>query len=240
LQTGFVTRTSSQSQGTQKLTQSNDIQFTPVLIARSTVILQDTATNEKVVTETIGTTNADFLRYVEISGSKAQVKDKSAIGSWAKKTAEGQAQPQILADALLGNALMFADFSNADKNKIISELKSTNAIAKYDLLTKETIEGWKIYTYNVVLNLAAYSKVYKNYLKLLGQDKLADEIGAQEEGATYQFKLSINASSRQPVILKVPGNENAEFYSNFGGRQPIIAPQTNQTINELQAKISGS
>lgn len=240
LNTGFVTRTSSQTQGAQRLTQINDLQFTPELLARSIVRLENTETNEKVVTETIGTPTADYLRYVEIDSEQSRVTDNSAIGSWAKREAGQNTQPQILTDALLGNVLMFGDLSKSDRKQLVDDLQKNNAFQKYDIIKKKTVGGQRVYTYNVVLNLDAYANIYKTYLKMLGQEKLAEQIGAQQSGATYQFELDVIAASRVPLKLSVPDSENAEYYSNIGARQPIAIPQTNQTISELQAKLSGN
>jgi hypothetical protein len=239
LSVNYVTRTSSKEEGTQKLTQVNDLQFTPKLIARSTVKLEDTATNEKVITETIGTATTDYLRYVEIVSKNSANADTSAIGTWAKREAGKGGQPQILADSLLGSVLMFGDLSSKQQSQIISQLKSTNAFQKYDLIAKRTVGGRTIYTYNVSINLDAYSKIYANYLIMLGQDKLAAQIGQQQSGALYDITLDINAGSRVPTKLSVSGNQDTEVFTNVGSGPRFVSPQATLTIAELQTKLSG-
>lgn len=236
----YITRTSTKSEGAQKLMQVTDLQFTPKLIARSTVKLENTETNERVVTETIGTSTTDYLRYAEIKSNKSSVNaDKSLIGAWAKREAGKGEQPQILADALMGSVLMFGNLSSSQQSQIISQLKSTNAFQKYDLVSKNNENGRLIYTYNVSINLDAYSKIYANYLIMLGEDKLAAQIGQQQSGATYDFILQINAGSRVPTKLGVADSQDTEIFTNVGSGPRFIAPTTTLTIAELQAKLSG-
>lgn len=235
----YVTRTSSKTEGAQKLTQVNDLQFSPVLLARSTVKLENTETNEKVITETIGTTTTDYLRYVEIKSNNSTKADKSAIGQWAKREAGQGEQPQILADSLLGSVLMFGNLSSIQQDQLISQLKSTNAFTKYDLISKKNENGRLIYTYDVSIDLDAYSKIYANYLIMLGQDKLAAQIGQQQSGSKYDFVLQINAGSRVPTKLGVAGNDDSELFTNVGSGPRFVAPQATLTIAELQAKLSG-
>jgi hypothetical protein len=239
LSVNYVTRSSHKEEGSQKLTQVNDLQFTPKLIARSTVKLEDTNTNEKVITETIGTSTTDYLRYVEITSKKSTNTNTSAIGQWAKREAGKGEQPQILADSLLGSVLMFGDLSSKQQGQIMSQLKSTNSFQKYDLIAKHTVGGRTIYTYKVSINLDTYSKIYANYLIMLGQDKLAAQIGQQQSGAMYDFTLDINAGSRVPSALSVAGNQDTEAFSNVGSGPRFVAPKATLTIAELQAKLSG-
>ncbi len=239
LSVDYVTRTSSKTEGTQKLTQVNDLQFTPALIARSTVKLENTETNERVITETIGTSTTDYLRYAEIKSNNSAKADKSAIGQWAKREAAQGEQPQILADSLLGSVLMFGNLSAIQQDQIISQLKSTNAFQKYDLVSKKSENGRMIYTYNVSIDLDAYSKIYANYLIMLGQEKLAAQIGQQQSGSKYDFVLQINAGSRVPTKLGVPGNQDTETFTNVGYGPRFVAPKATLSIAELQAKLSG-
>lgn len=240
LKVDYITRTSSRIDGNQKLTQVTDLQLTPVLIARSTVKLEDTKTNERVVTETIGTANADFLRYVEIASNNSEGADKSAVGMWAKRDVAKGEQPQVLTDALLGSVLMFGDLNVSQRKDIISQLQSTNAITRYNLVGKKTVDGRKIYSFDVSIDLDAYSKVYANYLKMLGQDTLAAQIGQQQSGAAYDFILDINATSRVPSKLTVGDGADAETFTNVGSGPRFVAPQATLTIAELQAKLTGN
>lgn len=239
LNANFVTRTNVRSADSQKLTQVTDVMYNPALVARNTVTLENSETKEKVVTETIGTTTTDYLRYVEIKSNKTQAMP-AAIGVWAKnQAAEGQ-QPQILPDALPGSVLMFGNLNAQQKNEILSQLKSTNAFQKYDLIAKKTVDGRKIYSFAVTLNLEKYSPIYANYLKMLGQDKLAEQIGQQQPGATYEFILDVNAGSRVPSALTVGGvNGDTERFTNVGSAPKIVTPDAKLTITELQDKLSG-
>jgi hypothetical protein len=237
LNTGHVTRTSAQVSEQQSLTQATDLQLSPILAARTTVTLSDKTSNQKVVTETIGTQNDDFLRYVEITGPQAP-KNSDVVGVWAKQTLPDGEQPRILADALLGGVLMFGDLSASQRKQLVSELKDTGAFTKYDLIDTKTIDGRKIYTFNTAVNIAKYTKVFKTYLGMIGQESLANELGDQESDAQYEFILTINAGTRQPTSLKAKAGDGLETYSNFGRRTPIIWPTTNTTIAELQEKIT--
>lgn len=239
LNVNFVTRTYVRSADSQKLTQVTDVMYNPALVARSTVTLENASTNEKVVTETIGTTTTDYLRYLEIKSNKTQT-TPAAIGVWAKnQPGEGQ-QPQILPDALLGSVLMFGNLSGSQRNEIMNQLKSTNAFQKYDLIAKKTVDGRKLYSYAVTLNLEKYSPIYANYLKMIGQEKLAQQLGQQQPGATYEFVLDINAGSRVPTAIHVGGDKgDTETFTHVGSAPKIVAPDAKLTITELQDKLSG-
>jgi hypothetical protein len=135
---------------------------------------------------------------------------------------------------------MFGNLSSSQRKEIINQLQSTNAFTKYDLVDKKTVGGHTVYTFNVTMDLSSYSVVYANYLKMLGQDSLAAQIGQQQPGSTYNFILDINAGSRVPTKLSVNGSTDAETYTNVGSGQRFVAPQATLTIAELQAKLSGN
>lgn len=236
----YVTRTSSKSQGPQTLVQKNDLQFSPQLIARAIVNLANSETNERVITETIGTNTTDYLRYVEITSSSAGQANVSAVGVWAKRDAGEGEQSQILSESLLGSVLMFGNLNPGQRQQIVGQLETSNAFKKYDLIGKKSVDGHNVFTFNVSIDLDAYSKVYSDYLKMLGQDKLAEQIGQQQSGATYDFVLDINAGSRVPLKLSAAGSEEYENFSNVGTGPRINVPQTNLTISDLQAKLSGN
>lgn len=239
LSVNFVTRTNIQSDGSQSRTQVDDLQFNPVLIAHSTLKIENTATNDKVITETVGTTTADYIRYVEISSSNSPSALKTIVGQWANHDVAKEEQPQVLTQALVGSLLMFGDLSSSQRKDIVSQLQNTKAFQKYDLVGKKTVAGRKIDTFNVTIDLDAYSKVYANYLRMIGQDKLASQLGEQQPGAALNFLLDINAGSRVPTQLTFKDGAGTESYSNVGTGPRLTTPHATLTIAELQAKLNG-
>jgi hypothetical protein len=239
LQTSYVTRTSSQTAGQQSLQQVTDIQFVPNLMSRSTVTIENTETKEKVTTETIGTPNADFLRYTVLQTENGQ-NYSSVIGKWAVQKGTEQREPQILSDSLTGSILFFGNLNKSQREQLIKELQQTKAFKERTFIGETTKNSRKVFSYDVTVDLAAYAKVYKNYLKMIGQPQLAENIGNQQPGSTFKIKLDVNASSRRPASLIADAPNQKETFSNFGPYKPLQTPDTKLTVTELQQLLSGN
>ncbi len=240
LKTGHVTRTSEQSYQTQTLKQITDVQYYPELAARSVVIINNSETKEKVVTETIGTPKADYLRYTTLETANMSGDPKNILNVWAVQQASESSQPQILNDALVGSILMFGNLNKSQREEILNMLQKSNAFEKHELLEKTTEGGKKVYKYKIVINLAKYIEVYKKYLGFLGQEDIAKSLGTQDPNAKFEAVLSVNAASRRPTHLKSADNQQAESYSNFGYYKPIETPDTKVTVSELQKRLTGN
>jgi acyl-CoA hydrolase len=217
----------------------DDVQFKPKLIARSTLKIENSATNEKVITETIGTATADYVRYVEISSKNSPQALKTIVGQWASHDVAKNEQPQVLTQALIGSLLMFGNLNASQRKDIIGQLQTTKAFQKYDFVGKKTVGGRTIDTFNVTIDLVSYSKVYANYLRIIGQESLASQLGQQQPGDVLNFLLDIDANSRVPSQITFKDDGGSESYSNVGSGPRITTPKATLTVAELQAKLSG-
>jgi hypothetical protein len=236
LQTAAVTKTTSQTSGSQNFTQVTDLQFKSQLVAHTTVTIKDKTpgNTSSIVTETFGTPTKDYLRYNEIKSTTSNP-PKNAVGVWATSKTTAAQPGQILSSALLSSPMIFGYLSAQQRADIINQLHDHNVfnINFAATGTNEKVNGKKAYAYKITINVANYLQVFRSYLAMINQQNLALQIGQPNEGTAYKATLLVNPISRQPLRLTPDGSTVSEQYSNFDIATQLQLP-TNVKLSILQ------
>jgi|GEM_PF-6037924 len=238
-QTGYITKIVKQQSGQQVMIKQDNLQFRGSLLANSIVTLQNNSPNNKslVVTQTIGTTMADYLKYDQIDGNN---KNK-AVNVWAVGNNSKGEQPRILNDALVSSPIMFGYLNTQKRQELIKNLRSQKVFdvdfGKTD--TKYKIDGRRVYAFDVNIKLSSYIKIYSQYLKDMGQDSLAQQMSNAAIGGTLKATIYINPASRQMVRMQPKNSDIYESYSNFGLSRLVEPPKNVKlSIARLQQELA--
>lgn len=241
LQTASYQKTSKTDYGQQQYVQETTMQFKANLVSDSVVTISEKTENNKsskVITQAIGTTKADFIRYKEIT-REGKTENPNIINVWAINTKEVSGQePGLLTDALLSTPLMFGYLNSANRQQLVNQLKSTNAFSiDFNKTDKNyNYQNSRFYAYDVTINMKQYLQAYKLYLNKIGQNMLAENLGSDLTDSSYQAKVIVNPVSYQPVAL-IAGSGQDEF-SNFDINNQIVAPNNiKKTFEELKSEL---
>lgn len=241
LKTASVTKTinhaSEDSSGYQQITTT---QYKSKLIVSNTVIVQNNtnAGTVKVVTETIGTPNQDFLRYKEIMSPTNNV-NKDIVGIWSGGKKDEQSA-QILPDVLLSSPIIFGYINKSQRAEIINKMKDQK-VFKIDFAatnTKKEYNNKKAYGYDVEINLVEYIDIYKDYLIMIGQNNLAKQLSGAGGNSIYKVKLIISPSQKHILNMTPNGMKDSEVYFNYDVNNMLNAPKdVKLSINDLQKRL---
>ena len=244
LQTGSVTITSNlSSDASQTVVQVANMQFKASLYAQTTVTIEDKTAGKQslVITDTFGTPTQDYLMYRQIKTPDSNV-PSGVVGVWAASSTKENGQSQVLSDAILASPIMFGYLDSSQRAKLIDQMR-TNKVFTVDFnATKKGVKvnGKNTYAYAVTIDMQKYIAVYKNYLAMIGQTALGNQLGQAQVGDSYKATLYIAPVSRQPLRLLPEGSKNGQDFSNFGNNNFGQPPKNVElTISQLQSRITG-
>lgn len=231
LQTSSVLKSISQSNDSQSLNQLTRMQFKGQLATEITVTIETKTetTSSRIVSKTIGTATHDYLKYDEITSPTRQV--PGVTGKWASSNIENGDQIDVLQSELLASPIFFGYFNHFQRNDLINKMKTDNVfeIDFNETNKNSSFNGKKVYIFSGHINLSTYTDVFRQYLILLGQNQLADQIASPGANSLLSFKLYVDPISRQTKQLMLGDESRAEQYLNYDNNQPIDIP-TNVSI----------
>lgn len=245
LRTPSITRKVVQNQGTSGVEQVSYISFRqpdPSANTR-TVIYQATNNNTtaSVTTETIGTNNADYVRYTDIKeagGDDGTGGLGDLIGAWAQRNDNGEAVPG-------GNLTFFNEglfsiipFGNLDKESregVLSLIESKN-LYQYTSAERKFSDGRLVYDYSFNINPTDLIEVLKYYMDITGNGDPAQLDPAEYENAPpIQIIVTVDVLSRQVTAIQYPQGR-IENYSGYGLYRPVEIPSETIPIEQLQQR----
>jgi hypothetical protein len=238
MQTAFVT----QSFGTDSLErapvikQVTDFQFKGKLAAKTSVTMVVSADN-RVEIETVGTPAQDFLKYNKIQNPDRPTADNT-IGVWSVKNGTNTDPAQVFISQLTIPPIIFGYLPANQRASLVKDIKQSKVFdidwAAVNMLDK--INGKKVYTYKVNIKLSSYIPIYIKYLKMIGENDVADTMG-NSSSSTLAVKISVNPISRQIVRLESDELPAPVDYYNYDVNMPVSIPDAKITINELQQRL---
>jgi len=244
LSTQGVTRsTKSVSQGAP-IDKTEQISFVPKMASRTLVNVEQQGQNgesTKITSESIGTLNEDYSRYISIKTTQKNTEGKpldysKIINIWGKSD-PSQGEAQNFSQAALG-LIPFANLDAITKDKVLALLKAKNAYdVDYSKVEPKKVDNKSALVFPVKVNTASYVEALKIIAKATG---LGDTPGLNPEQykdqAPIEIKIVVDKHSRN--ILEVDyGQSQVETYSAYGLSLPIELPSKTIPINELQQKV---
>lgn len=242
LRTNGVTKRSVNDQGGQKVDQYTQVSFVDPIASHSYVDLsQGSGENSTAVkSETIGTKNADYSRYISIKTNQKTQDGKpydfnNVQGVWGKT--EQLAPTQYYRQAALG-LLTFANLDRDSAVAITNKLRDQQILSvDFSKSKKETINGKSVWTYAVKLDIAKYITLLKANAKKLPVGNI-DELDPEQYKSSppAEIKISVGIFSRQIVQTETADGQKEEYLA-YGLKTPVALPEKTIPISELQQRL---
>lgn len=248
LSTNSVTRKTVSDQQGENVTQYAQLSFVGQPRTHAVIVLRqkNEAGKENIVkTETIGTKDTDYSRYISVETDQKTTTgaplDFSKIeGTWGKTSTEGPAaQPaQFLQQATLG-LVPFANLQASVRDKIIDQLEDKGAYQiDYQKLESGKIGNKKVWIYPVQVNVEQYVGILKDIAKQSGIGNLEElDPAAYKDAPPLKLKFSVAKFSRQLLRISYEDGTQQEDYSNYGLNSPIELPAKTISVEELQKQL---
>lgn len=246
LSTPSITKTISESDDTQKLSQQTQLTISPTARVHSTNVLRQVADASTVVTtESIAAPTVDYVRYVDIKTGQKNSAGKpfdfsSVLGKWGKAE-QSDAQSggaQLFNQTALG-VVPAADLPQAQREDLMKLIKDTKVYQTDMKKVKRTIQnGRPVYSYDVTVKPVAYVTVLKAFARDIGLKQL-ESIDASQYAASSDlaFTFDIDVWSGQLNKISYSDSQRSESYSSYGARLQIQLPSTSLTISGLQSRL---
>lgn len=244
MQTSSVYRTVTQVGDDNRVNQLVYLQFTPDTTAQSITKLEEQGSDgavTSVTTETIGTANADFVRYsaVNISGKNAGQNFESVLNTWGKRENDPETGQQVsfLNDALFV-VVPFGNLNSQQRSELKQEIRDVKLYEKSQFTT-DFSNGRPTASYDVSLEPRALVQVLAKYVKLTGAGAIAELNPEQYEGAPpIQVKLEIDMLSRHINSIAFSGSGRLETYKGYNAKREVSLPAQSISVNELQERLN--
>lgn len=197
----------------------------------------------KVVTETIGGVDADYVRYTDIHVAELEAKGKQDYkgvkGVWGKTPkSEGKRTGQLLTESLL-NTVPFANVSRDKRVSLIEAMRSKKVYeVDFDKTRRTSEHGRDVLVYPVKIYPHAYVGLLKQFGQDIGLGELPELDAASYEGApATSVEFVVERASRQLVAVRYGGKDREETYASYGVETPVTMPKDAIPMSELQSRI---
>lgn len=244
LSTQGVTRSSKTVNQGAPIDKTEQISFVPQIASRTLVIVDQQGQegeSTKITSESIGTLNEDYSRYIKIETSQKNEQGKpldysKVVNIWGKSD-PAQGEAQNFSQAALG-LIPFANLDAETRDKVLELLRVKKAYeVDYSKVEPRKVDNKSALVFPVKVNTASYVEALKIIAKATGLGDTPGLDPAQyKEQAPIDIKIVVDKHSRH--ILEVDyGQNQKEQYSAYGLSLPIELPGSSIPISELQQKV---
>ncbi len=247
LQTASVTRHTLQIGQDRTVDQLIREQFGPVNAVQTNVTLkQKSAEGDTLVkSETIGTPNNDFSRYVKISTPQKAANGKpidtsKVTGVWGKssdpkpnETSTAQYYRQSIV-----TIIPYGNFNSQQRQTLVDQMHD-HQVYTYEASSVKSVKenNRSAYVYTIKIKPAAYIDLMKTYTKELGLGDLGLDPSSYANSPDLTAEITVDKLSRQIVKINYPDSGQSETVADQNLQQPITLPASTIPINELQDRI---
>lgn len=197
-----------------------------------------------IVTETIGTPQANFARYIKVDTSEKSTKGQPfdfgpVFQLWSKTELSSTAGEGSFATAIF-DVIPFAHFNSSQRNQVVKSMKDSEVYTiDFDKVSKERKNGRLYYSYDTSINPGKYIALLKQVDSMMGLNQLKELDPSQYQGGEpVQLKITIDAKSHQLASLTYANNNSVIEYSSWGAAAKLQLPDKVVTQDELQTKLN--
>ncbi len=197
-------------------------------------------------TESIGTPDAGYVRYVNIAQSKAAGKAldfSNVLSVWARS--DGKADTSL--DSLFSQTVLdimdaptppIANLPTSQRDQVVDFMRDEQVFAPdYSNVKHETINGRAAYTYLVKVKMQAYVRMMQAFAHDLGLHSLDAIDPGQYATSTPVIAMSVDPASHELVRLNFASSGFIQTYTDWGLLTPITMPAKTITATELQDRL---
>jgi hypothetical protein len=245
LSTPSITKEISQKGVSASNTEQTQLAFSPSPVVRDLkdVSTQNANLTSRIKIESIGTPTDTYQHYVLIRQTNASGQsqhDYSKVYSlWLKNSGKPARENQLFNNVIY-SALLFGNMPATQRSSMIEYIKSAYRV-DFNSVSKDSVDGRKIYTYNVKLNLRNYAKAINYYAKTLGLPE-----AAQVKESNYKttdevaLKFSVDVLSRQARTVQYAANGSTEKYITYGIVPGFKLPEETVSYDTLQNAVQAA
>lgn len=244
LNTKVVSRQIVQKSTGQELDQRMQINTgeNPVVTAQ-TDITQTGQITAKITTESIGTPDIDYVRYLNIETSQMSAIDdepldfSALLGIWGINEAVEQSQGQLYNEAVLG-VVPFGIVSPDKIDELVT--RAINDVYKidYDNVEYATRQGRDVIVYKVSINTQVYVDFLKEFSRSVGLTQLENVDSANFASSTgLNITVTVSASARNLVAISFDDTSREETFYDYRKASIVELPQESIPTRELEEKL---
>ncbi len=243
LSTTGVTKTIVQEDQTGSLEQISQAHFgaNNYVDVRTTISQENESGKTKIVTQTIGDSKDNYVRYtnIEIPGqnNKPDPDFSSLINVWGKQ-AEPQTNENVFTEAVFG-AVLFGFLPTDKRGELLDRIARDDIYeADFDSVERTRHEGRNVYVYDVKIKTAKYIELLKNYDRMLGLSLTAGlEPDVYNDASPINVKITVDRASRNLVKLEYGDQARTEEYGGYGIHRELQPPDKPISRSELESKL---
>lgn len=238
-----VTRVVDQEDPTGTMNQVVRMSFVPnATVLTTTTMNQDdgSGNTSTVVTEAIGTTSANYVRYTKIDTPGQQANYDNILDVWGHQdTVNDASAGSFLNDASISIVPM-GKLNPEDRAKVLAVLNGKQVFSKYDSVRKEKKDGREVFVYSVKVNLSDLVESLAVYARATGiGDASQLNPAAYASAQPLSLDLTVDIWSRHLTSITYRDSDRQENYTGYGLRRLVAIPDQYVGLDVLQNRIQG-
>lgn len=198
--------------------------------------------NFKVVTETVGTPNANYTRYTQIKTPQKK-KDgqpldfSKVVNRWGKLELGGQASSKF--SEVLYSGIPVSRLNKQAAQAVLKTMKTEVYQVDFAKVGKKRQQGRLEYEYKVKIAPASYVAMLKQLDALNNLKQMQQLDPAQYQGSEQiEITVVINAQGRQISRVTYDASGRQENYRAYGARPSWTVPETNLASRDLEQEVN--
>jgi hypothetical protein len=243
LRTTSVTKQIIQGDESQSLDQRLRLQNGEVHTVQGVTDLRQTGlASAEVITESIGTPTADFVRYRSINTDQkredgGELDFSKVLDVWGRTEASQETSGELYNETVLG-VIPIGNMPAADRKKLLELARELEVYkVEYARVQRTVTNGRPTYEYTVKVLPEAYVTFLKAYAQSVGLTHLRNIRAADYKDATpLEFKVVVDVYSRRLSSINYASGRN-ERYLDYGQQTDVVVPKDSVTVEELQSLI---
>lgn len=243
LKSKSVSRKVAQKDQSSSIDQTIYVDFRPREVNSQTV----TKLSEKgmdrqvttVTTETIGTPNTDYVRYLSAEGAEnlsVAGNLDSVLGTWAERGSSSE-ETTFLNEALF-SIVPFGSLTSEQREELLSFMKEKN-VYEQTRAERSFTDGRYVYSYGILIRPYALVESLAKYAELTGQGSASQlNLESYASAAPIHVQMLVDIPTRQLIGIEY-SNGRSETIENTNLFREITIPNDAIPFQELQQRLLG-
>jgi len=198
-----------------------------------------TGGSNSVTTETIGTKQADYVRYVAVDAPSQADTARSIeklLGTWGKREKSAERGVSFLDEAIFV-IVPAGDLSGSQRQQLLGFIENEE-VYKYSKATRSTKDGRLVYEYEIDLQPEKLVKVLAEYARISGLGN-QEQLNPESYAGSPPIKITatVDILSRQLTKLSYADSERVEYFFGRNLKRAIAEPADTISVDELQKRL---
>jgi hypothetical protein len=248
LSTSGVSMHSTMEQGNARLQQN--VQYSLGGQNRAISVTKLHQGEAEVVTEVIGTPQADYTRYAHIKTDRVDAAGKTldvskVLDVWAK-TENSENRSELIGQSILGLSVPLGgipvpigNLNSEQRAKLLTQIKNEGVYeVSFKDAKKERKDGRLRYIYEIKVQTIPYVHLMKEFAKATGLHELDDVDPNNYQAPPMSIKLTVDARSRHLVAVEIPDTGFKQTFKSYDVPVAFQIPKDTVPAEELQKRLN--